>query len=177
MDFRPLGNQLHAAMQPSMNFSLRQGPHAPPLPKQEHHMAYAGDVMNACPGSAFDFKRAHAVVVSGAAWNPCGHMLLNVGGVGGWYMHVAETRGFPRYMGEQGYRRYLKENGKKELSRVHVPLRNPDACMLKLEQLLSDKWTWFVVPNNCVAFVEDVLQAGGTNAGLYSNCPSRESFR
>ncbi len=26
-------------------------------------------------------------------------------------------------------------------------------------------------------FVEEVLQAGGTSAGLYSNCPTKETFK
>jgi hypothetical protein len=38
--------------------------------------------------------------------------------------------------------------------------------------LLSKPWFWGILPNNCIVFVEEVLQAGGaTNFGLYSNCP------
>lgn len=47
----------------------------------------------------------------------------------------------------------------------------------KLEQLLAAQWSWFVLPNNCASFVEDVVRAGGSTAGLYSNCPSREQFK
>jgi hypothetical protein len=54
----------------------------------------------------FDFKHAFAVVVTGATWNPCGHMLLNTGGSGGWYFHVAERKGNPRFMRADGYRAY-----------------------------------------------------------------------
>lgn len=138
-------------------------------------MAYDGDHIAQCAG--FDFERAFAVVVSGARWNPCGHMLLNTGGRGGWYFHVAEVRGRPRFMNERGYRRYLEENGKRELSRVAVAIKDPGACNAKLEELLAKQWTWFLLPNNCVHFVEEVLQAGGTSAGLYSNCPTREVFK
>jgi hypothetical protein len=138
-------------------------------------MAYEGDHINFC--QAFDFTRSYAVVVSGAKWNPCGHMLLNTGGGGGWYFHVAEARGRPKFMGEDGYKRYLAENGKKEISRTFVKISDPGACNRKLEELLLKQWTWFLLPNNCASFVEDVLQAGGTKAGLYSNCPTRETFR
>jgi hypothetical protein len=140
-------------------------------------MAYDGDVLDHCPASGYgDFSQVNAVVVSGAKWNPCGHALLNVGGRGGWYYHVNELRGYPRYMDEAGYRRYLRENGKREVNRQRVPLPDPDGALAKLEGLLAEKWTWFVLPNNCASFVEDVLQAGGADAGLYSNCPTRENF-
>jgi hypothetical protein len=138
-------------------------------------VAYDGDYSNSC--QVFDFNRAYAVVVSGASWNPCGHMLLNTGGVGGWYFHVAEIRGRPKFMGEAGYQRYLAENGKTEKFRNFVKIPNPGGCNRKLKGLLLKQWTWFMLPNNCAHFVEEVLQAGGTNAGLYSNCPTRETFK
>lgn len=53
---------------------------------------------------------------------------------------------------------------------------DPDAAHKKLEELLAKQWTWFVLPNNCASFVEDVVKAGGSNAGLYFNCPTRERF-
>jgi hypothetical protein len=138
---------------------------------------YTGDLMHQCLSVPFDFKNAYAVVVSGATWNPCGHMLVNAGGRGGYYFHVAEVRGYPRYMREAGYLRYLKDEGKKEIRRVHVKLKNPEGAQLKLEQLLAQKWTWFVLPHNCAAFAEEIFQAGGTDAGLYLNCPTAETFR
>ena len=94
--------------------------------------AYQGDLIKQC--QQFKFGDANAVVVSGSSWNPCGHMLLNTGGPNGYYFHIAEVKGRPRYMDHDGYKRYLEENDKRE-------------------------------------------QAGGTSAGLYSNCPSRETFR
>lgn len=138
-------------------------------------MAYQGDHITFC--SQFDFSRAYAVVVSGAALNPCGHMILNTGGAGGWYFHIAEVRGRPRFMNEEGYRRYLKENDKRELSRTHVAIPKPDAANAKLEDLLIKQWTWFLLPNNCASFLEDVVQAGGSKAGLYTNCPRLEHFQ
>ena len=139
-------------------------------------MAYEGDYIEHCMG--FNFKRSYAVVVSGSTFNPCGHLLLNVGGLGGWYFHIGAKKwpDRPRFMDENGYKRYLKDNKKKELSRTFVKLPNPDDSNSKLEELLGKQWVWFILPHNCASFVEDVLQAGGTSAGLYFNCPSREIF-
>lgn len=133
--------------------------------------------MHQCMAIPFDFANAYAVVVSGASWNPCGHMLLNTGGKAGYYFHVAEVRGFPRYMNGQGFQRYLKEEKKAELRRTRVPLKDPAAAHRRLEELLAKRWTWFVLPNNCARFVEVVLQAGGSDAGLYMNCPTAETFK
>ncbi len=138
-------------------------------------MAYQGDEM--IFSTVFNFSISFAIVVSGAKWNPCGHMLLNTGGKGGWYFHVAEVRVFPKYMNEVGYKRYLKENNKTEIRRNFVSLEDPQGANAKLSELLSKKWTWFLLPNNCANFVEEVLQAGGTKAGLYTNCPAFENFK
>jgi hypothetical protein len=136
---------------------------------------YVGDIMYQCRLQPYDFAHAYAVVVSGAAWNPCGHMLLNTGG--GWYFHIAERKGKPRFMYEAGYRRYLTEHGKREIRRTFVHIPDPASSHKKLEELLAKDWSWWVMPSNCASFVEDVVQAGGSNAGLYFNCPSRENFK
>jgi hypothetical protein len=44
-------------------------------------------------------------------------------------------------MNETGYRRYLKEEGKREIRRTRVLLKNPEEAQLKLEELLAKKWT------------------------------------
>jgi hypothetical protein len=139
-------------------------------------MAYEGDLLMMCPADPFDFHDSYAVVVSGDGPNFCGHLILNVGGVGGYYFHVAGVRTEPRVMTKDGYRRYLKETGKKELKRFKVTISNPNFAMFKLEQLTSEKWTWGVLPHNCASFVEEVVRAGGSVAGLYSNCPALENF-
>jgi hypothetical protein len=74
-------------------------------------------------------------------------------------------------------KRYLLENGKSELRRTFVPIPKPEASHYKLEELLAKPWNWFVLPNNCASFVEEVVSAGGSKAGLYFNCPSVENFR
>ncbi len=124
-------------------------------------MAYEGEVLNFCPRNPFALGRAYAVVVSPDWPNPWAHMLLNTGGVGGTYFQVAGRRVVPRYMNEVGYRRYLKEWGKTELRRFNVQMPNPNSAMLKLEELLSKPWGWWVVRHNCETFVEEIIVAGG----------------
>ncbi len=135
-------------------------------------MAYSGEILNASGIINIDLTAATVVAVSGDGPNFCGHLLLRAGGRGGLYFHVAEFRGAPRYMTENGYRRYLRELGKTELRQVPVRLPDPGAAMIYLEALMADTWTWLVVPNNCVAFVEEVIAAGGGTWASASNCPS-----
>lgn len=136
-------------------------------------MAYDGEVMDQCGTVNMDCTRVAVVAVSGTGPNVCGHMLIATG-VGGnpIYFHVAELRGFPKYMTDAGFRRYLKENGKSEIRRRILSLPDPSGASLYLEDLMANKWTWGGVPNNCVAFVEEVIAAGGGTWGSYSNCPS-----
>lgn len=74
------------------------------------------------------------------------------------------------YMDGAGFRRYLTETGKRELLRRTVKLPNPAGALIYLESLLAEKWTWMVLPHNCVAFVEEVIKAGGGTWSSYSNC-------
>ena len=135
-------------------------------------MGYSGEVLNQCGVLNIDLSRVEVVAVSGDGPNVCGHLLLHGGSPsGGTYYHVAEWRSYPRYMSEAGYRRYLRESGKRELRRIPLTLPDPQAAERYLENLLSNQWQWAVLPNNCVAFVEEVIQAGGGTWGSYSNCP------
>ncbi|MGJ9417085.1 hypothetical protein ACHAC9_04865 [Massilia sp. CMS3.1] len=135
---------------------------------------YVGDVMLQCPLKPFDFKHACAVVVSGDGINFCGHALLHTGG--GWYFHIAGKYDVPKFMREDGFQRYLRENGKHEIRRWRIQIPNPAGAHRKLEELLAKQWRWLVLPNNCTSFVEEVVQAGGSKAGMYFNCPSVEPF-
>ena len=137
-------------------------------------MTFEGNALDACGVVDINCTVTYIVAVSGDGPNICGHMLLYAGprNGAGYYYQVAGIYGYPRYMDEGGYRQYLREANKVELRRVKVSLPDPAGAQAYLEQLLSGKWTWLVVPNNCVAFVEKVLQAGGLNWGSYSNCPA-----
>jgi len=139
-------------------------------------VAYEGDPLLMCPAIAFDLANTYAVVVSGDGPNFCGHLILNAGGPGGMYFHVAGVHTVPRQMTESGYHVYLRDNKKKELKRFKVGLTSPNSAMLKLEQLLAVPWAWGVLPHNCASFVEEIVRAGGSGAGLYSNCPALEQF-
>jgi hypothetical protein len=130
-------------------------------------MKYVGSELSECLN--LPFNSAACVIVSGDGINLCGHALLFASG---YYFHVSGVHERPRYMAEQGYRRYLAEAGKAELGRYPRQLTRPAAAYSKLQQLMGARWLWGVLPNNCIVFVEQVLQAGGaTSFGLYSNCP------
>jgi len=135
---------------------------------------FDGDPMYHNVISQSDFKHCCAVIVTGDFGNPCGHALLHTGG--GLYFHVAGRFNQPKLMSRTGYGRYLRENDKQELRRFIVPIPNPAGAHRKLEELLAKPWRWLVLPNNCVSFVEEVVLAGGSNAGMHFNCPRMESF-
>lgn len=136
-------------------------------------MAYDGEEMNSCGTFDIDCSKVAVVAVSGSGPNVCGHLLLgtNCGG-NNIYFHVAVVHGKPKYMPASGYQRYLKENSKSEIRRRLLSLPNPSGALVYLEGLMSDTWTWGALPNNCVAFVEEVIHAGGGDWSSYSNCPS-----
>lgn len=135
-------------------------------------MAYAGDLGNATVQAAIDLSNCGAVVVSGDGPNVCGHMLLTQFGGGGYYFHVASLLDKPRWMNRSGFKRYLTENNKTVLGYYPVKLTNVAAANAELSRLMHIKWLWGAVPHNCVAFVEQILQAGGSDFGLISNCPA-----
>lgn len=84
-------------------------------------------------------QRNNVVVATGAKWNPCGHAILNAGGNGGHYFHIAGD-GYvrPYYMTQNGYERYLSENKKREVRRRHVPLRRPDRAQTRLDLITNE---------------------------------------
>lgn len=133
-------------------------------------MGYIGEVQNAGGEVPLDLSRVAVVHVSGDGINVCGHVLLHVHS--GYYFHVAGLRDYPRYMDERGYRRYLRENQKREIRRRVLSLPRPQDAALHLEALMAARWTWLVVPNNCVAFVEEVIEAGGGTWSSVTNCPA-----
>ncbi len=148
-------------------------------------MPYEGEILDNCP-LFIDFNHVHVVVVSGASWNPCGHMLICTGTNRGnsLYFHVAgqgvyELYGiytYPKFMYEDGYKQYLRENGKHELTRTNVKVINPHKAHQELINLMGQKWFWMVLPHNCAAFVEKIIEAGGGNLSVMLNCPDQEVF-
>jgi len=133
-------------------------------------MAYDGEILNACGLIHPDFTETYVVAVSGDGPNVCGHLLI-YDATGGYYFHVFGVAGYPLYMDDGGYRRFLATNSKTELRRRKVELPNPAGARDFIERCLADTWVWLVLPHNCVAFVEAVIAAGGGSWGSYSNCP------
>jgi len=136
-------------------------------------MAYEGDDLNACGVLNIDLSNIAVVAVSGSGPNICGHLILGAGsGRGDLYFHVAGPITYPKYMTASNFTRYLKENGKTEIRRRHMSLPNPTRALNYLEGLMSKTWYWGILPHNCVAFVEDVIEAGGGSWSSASNCPA-----
>ncbi|HVM86762.1 MAG TPA: hypothetical protein VMT76_01150 [Puia sp.] len=146
-------------------------------------MAFEGDILQSCPAD-LDFANTEAVVVSGASWNPCGHMILCTGtnSANSWYFHVAGqgwkelggVRAIPKFMREDGFRRYLAENSKHEIRRLDAKLKNPAAAYQKLMELMTGNWWWGVLIHNCASFVEEIIKAGGGDLSVKLNCPDQE---
>jgi len=148
-------------------------------------VAYEGELLLECP--PLDFTATQAVVVSGASWNPCGHMIFCTGSNSddARYFHVAgagfqEAYGvyaYPKFMTESGYRRYLQENGKHEIRRLDAKLTTPNGSYRRLTQLMADKWFWGVLPHNCASFAVEIIRAGGGDLSVILNCPDQETVR
>jgi hypothetical protein len=112
-------------------------------------MPYEGEILLECPAD-IDLANVWAVVVSGAKWNPCGHMLFCCGANSEdcWYFHVAgegtkELAGvwaYPKFMrGDRNFYKYLVANGKKEIRRLNAGITNPEGAYNKLMEYMSSK--------------------------------------
>ena len=135
-------------------------------------MAYDGEILDQCGVIEVTSPEAEAVIVSGQFPNKCGHVLFYTPSGGGYYLHVpGDWVGYPKYMTPHGFSKYIKDHGKTILNRKKVTLSNPNGVTLFLEECLSKKWKWKVLPDNCVTFVESMMKAGGGDWGLKSNCP------
>jgi hypothetical protein len=149
-------------------------------------MPYEGELLNACPRD-IDFSLTQAVVVSGASWNPCGHMILCAGNNSytSWYFHVAGTGvreafgiyAYPKFMREEGYNLYLKENQKREIRRLNAQITSASGAYSKLMLLMAEKWFWKVLPDNCATFATEIIRAGGGDLSVVLNCPDQEVIR
>jgi hypothetical protein len=145
-------------------------------------MAYEGELLTYCP-QELDCSVVYAVIVSGTFPNFCGHALLfvqtpySISSSDGYCFQVAGVSTFPRIMDLDGYARYLKESKKAEITRYVVTIPDPESAVRRLEDVMLKQWRWLVLPHNCAAFVEDIVSAGGSSAGLYFNCPKLEQFK
>ena len=138
---------------------------------------YEGAPMFVSPLELSDFQHVCAVIVTGDKLNPCGHTLLHVGESWSWYIHVAGgVYKLPKFIPQSHYMRYLKENGKREIRRWDIKLPNPKGARDKLHELIDKPWFWGVIAHNCTSFAEEVVRAGGSEAGQYFNCPIAEPF-
>ena len=131
-------------------------------------MPCIGEHMYHCQAIPFDWNHTHIIVVSGTGPNFCGHALVNAGT---YYFHVDGLNAKPHYMDEQGFKKYLKENEKRELQRKRVKVPNHHRAQKKLEKLSAKNWRWLVLPNNCASYVEEMLAAGGSKISNALNCP------
>jgi hypothetical protein len=148
-------------------------------------MSYEGELLHHCPKD-LDFTLTQAVVVTGAVWNPCGHMILCAGmdSSTSWYFHVAgqgvrELLGvyaYPKFMREADYNQYLFENGKAEIRRLDAQIEQPEYAYQQLMHLMNRKWLWKVLPHNCATFVQQIIRAGGGDLSVMLNCPDQEVF-
>ncbi|MFO1351833.1 MAG: hypothetical protein U1F68_14635 [Gammaproteobacteria bacterium] len=99
-----------------------------------------------------------------------GHALL---WVGGFYFHADQAwYAYPKWMDEDMYQAYLRVNNKKEIWReIAKGVTDPAKARAKLRELINDLYFWGGMAHNCVHFVEEVFQAGGSKAGLHWNLP------
>jgi len=123
-------------------------------------MSYEGETLDAC-GLQVDLSEIAIVAVSGSGPNVCGHLILYTPSRGGFYFHVTDVYGYPHYMNASQYQRYLREDHKHEFLRRTLMLPDPRSAELYLESILSEDWTWGILPHNCVSFCEAVIHAGG----------------
>lgn len=147
-------------------------------------MSYEGEILNECPAD-IDFAHTWAVVVSGAKWNKCGHMLFCCGNDSDtcWYFHVAGqglkewggVRAYPKFMrGDSNFAKYLADNSKKEIRRIDVKITNPSGAYNKLIDEMANEWYWGVLIHNCATFARDIVIAGGGKVEVLLNCPDQE---
>lgn len=139
-------------------------------------MAYIGDQINGKPmPKDLDWSRTEIVLVSGDTWNPCGHVLLSVGGGFGHYFQytTASVYGYATYIdSESNFQRYLLENKKSELSRKKLTIPDSKKAEERLTKLMNNKWAYGLVVHNCATFVEEVVKAGGNFWDFPDSCPS-----
>lgn len=142
---------------------------------------------------SLDFSQVSVVFVDNVGdFNPCGHVLLYVGGGFGHYFHKPGLSvGFDGKLDLKGegplkqsvhyfdgteFSKYLSTDGKKETYRIKINLSNPDKAKAELENYLSSPTWYLLLPQNCVTFVENILIAGG-HSGNLNQCPGYAALK
>jgi hypothetical protein len=95
-------------------------------------MAYLGERLLQCNAVPFNWSQSRLIIVSGSGITLCGHTIVSAGA---FYFHIDGLNDYPWYMAEVGYRRYLKENAKRELYRRQVLLKNPMGAQKKIRRV------------------------------------------
>lgn len=131
-----------------------------------------GRELESCDVDLFRYKDFHLVLVTGMSVNKCGHVLLNLGGKGGHYLHIADWQRRPFYLDESHYQTYLAVNHKTEIKRYRMSVPFPHHALTKMEQLISREWQHLIAWHNCATFVEMILKAGGVPFSIVANCPT-----
>lgn len=156
--------------------------HSCPVPTRENsglfgELVHYGQVLIATPAWLDTITHAEIVVVTGDT--PCGHALLCLNRQH--YIHIGVLFGKPRYLNTETYCKYLAEHEKTEAYRRQVHLTKVQGLKSHLSRIIESNWLWGVIPNNCYAFVEGALDAGGALGNYHKthNCPqmSDQEFR
>ena len=131
---------------------------------------YHGEKFPEAPLFLRRFTDCGITFVVGGNLNVFGHALFRFGTDVG-YIHVDEIHEYPKLIPSSKFQHYLFDNGKHTLHTEEVVIPNPERSLLKIEELRKEKWWWFGIPHNCVAFCEEIIQAGGGKWESVSNLP------
>jgi hypothetical protein len=116
------------------------------------------------------FSDPGVTLVIGGNPNIFGHALFRFGTDIG-YVHVDTFYDYPKMLPAFAFPRYLRENDKRVMRQYNVDIPRPADALRRIAALQTEKWTWLVIPHNCVAFCEEILKAGGAPWEQISNLP------
>src|SRR3990167_2272536 len=97
--------------------------------------------------------------ISGMDINPFYHALLFVGKAG--FFHINSMSGHPTHLSIQHFNDFLARKKRKFFGVHFTDIKNTNALLEKLNELVQNNWYWGGVIHNCASFVREVLTAGG----------------
>jgi hypothetical protein len=130
---------------------------------------YSGEVYPKCPFE-LRFSDPGVTFVVGGNANIFGHAMFRLGPEIG-FIHVDQIYAYPKILPASSLPRYLREHGKKVFRQESIRLPYPAKALAHIEKIRCEKWHWFGIPHNCVAFCEEILQVGGAKWEQISNLP------